>query len=153
MLGAGFSWLMRGKAPPEMPAFQPYRGKPAVRNDREGRGNDGIIRSPGSRLDPTRLRVSFLPPLLCIARGHRKPAPPPPVLTGASVATVSGVFLLGRKRFREYKKVFRDPGARSATWSFLLHWIGSDPGFPLDTAAGTLALALLSSSASDGTGN
>jgi hypothetical protein len=27
-------------------AFQPYRGKPAVRNDREGRGNVGIIRSP-----------------------------------------------------------------------------------------------------------
>src|SRR6516162_4135497 len=54
--GAGFSWLMRGKAPPEMPAFQPYRGKPAVRNDRESRGNDGIIRSPGSRLDSTRLR-------------------------------------------------------------------------------------------------
>src|SRR6516165_3073953 len=54
--GARFSWLMRGKAPPEMPAFQPYRGKPAVRNDRESRGNDGIIRSPGSRLDSTRLR-------------------------------------------------------------------------------------------------
>src|SRR6516165_2892604 len=54
--GAGLSWLMRGKAPPEMPAFQPYRGKPAVRNDRESRGNDGIIRSPGSRLDSTRLR-------------------------------------------------------------------------------------------------
>src|ERR1700688_2842594 len=29
-----------------MPAFQPYRGKPAVRNDREDRGNVGIIRSP-----------------------------------------------------------------------------------------------------------
>ena len=29
-----------------MPAFQPYWGKPAVRNDREGRGNVGIIRSP-----------------------------------------------------------------------------------------------------------
>ena len=57
MLGASFSWLLRGKALPEMPAFQPYRGKPAVRNDREGRGNDGIIRSPGSRLDSTRLRA------------------------------------------------------------------------------------------------
>jgi hypothetical protein len=34
------------KAPSEMPAFQPYRGKPAVRNDREDRGNVGIIRSP-----------------------------------------------------------------------------------------------------------
>ena len=51
MPGAGLSWLMCGKAPPYMPAFQPYRGKPAVRNDREGRGNDGIIRSPGSRLE------------------------------------------------------------------------------------------------------
>ncbi len=56
MPGAGLSGLMCGKAPPYMPAFQPYRGKPAVRNDREGRGNDGIIRSPGSRLDSTRLR-------------------------------------------------------------------------------------------------
>src|SRR6516162_3219103 len=54
--GSSLSWLMHGKAPPEMPAFQPYRGKPAVRNDREGRGNDGIIRSPGSRLDSTRRR-------------------------------------------------------------------------------------------------
>ena len=50
---------MCGKAPPDMPAFQPYRGKPAVRNDREGRGNDGIIRSPGSRLDSTRLRGAY----------------------------------------------------------------------------------------------
>ena len=30
----------------EQPAFQPYRGKPAVRNDRGDRGNVGIIRSP-----------------------------------------------------------------------------------------------------------
>ena len=36
-----------------MPAFQPYRGKPAVRNEREGRGNVGIIRSP--------VRASTLP--------------------------------------------------------------------------------------------
>jgi len=36
-----------------MPAFQ---SSPAVRNDREGRGNGGIIRTkPGPRLDPTRL--------------------------------------------------------------------------------------------------
>src|SRR5262249_15400906 len=35
------------------PAFQPYWGKPAVRNDREGRGNVGIIRSP--------VRASILP--------------------------------------------------------------------------------------------
>ena len=36
-----------------LPAFQPYRGKPAVRNDRERRGNVGIIRSP--------IRASTLP--------------------------------------------------------------------------------------------
>jgi len=36
-----------------MPAFQPYRGKPAVRNDRGDRGNVGIIRSP--------IRASILP--------------------------------------------------------------------------------------------
>jgi hypothetical protein len=53
MPGAGLSWLMSGKAPPYMPSFQPYRGKPAVRNDREGRGNVGIIRSP--------VRASTLP--------------------------------------------------------------------------------------------
>jgi hypothetical protein len=44
---------MRGKVLSYMPAFQPYRGKPAVRNDREGRGNIGIIRSP--------IRASTLP--------------------------------------------------------------------------------------------
>src|SRR5256885_8367494 len=36
-----------------MPASQPYGGNPAVRNDREGRGNVGIIRSP--------VRASTLP--------------------------------------------------------------------------------------------
>jgi hypothetical protein len=41
------------KVLPYMPALQPYRGKPAVRNDREGRGNVGIIRSP--------IRASTLP--------------------------------------------------------------------------------------------
>jgi hypothetical protein len=53
MPGAGLSRLVRGKVLLYMPAFQPYRGKPAVRNDREGRGNVGIIRSP--------LRASTLP--------------------------------------------------------------------------------------------
>jgi hypothetical protein len=53
MPGAGLNRLMCGKAPPYMPACQPYRGKPAVRNDREGRGNVGIIRSP--------VRASTLP--------------------------------------------------------------------------------------------
>jgi hypothetical protein len=45
-----------GKAPPERPAFQPYRGKLAVRNDRGDRGNVGIIRSP--------VRASILPDLI-----------------------------------------------------------------------------------------
>ena len=45
-----------------MPAFQPYRGKPAVRNVRGDRGNVGIIRSP--------VRASILPDLVDLkARG------------------------------------------------------------------------------------
>src|SRR5262249_39080761 len=43
MLGAVLSWRMFGKAPSKMSALQPYRGKPAVRNDRGDRGNVGII--------------------------------------------------------------------------------------------------------------
>ena len=53
MPGAGLSRPVRGKVLSYMPAFQPYRGKPAVRNDREDRGNVGIIRSP--------VRASILP--------------------------------------------------------------------------------------------
>jgi hypothetical protein len=53
MPGAGLSQQHPGKAPPEKPAFQPYWGKPAVRNDREDRGDVGIIRSP--------VRASILP--------------------------------------------------------------------------------------------
>src|SRR5580704_17232512 len=41
------------KAPLGKPAFQPYWGKLAVRNDRGDRGNVGIIRSP--------IRASILP--------------------------------------------------------------------------------------------
>ena len=37
---------MPGKGPSDKPALKPYRGKPAVRNFREGDGNVGIIRSP-----------------------------------------------------------------------------------------------------------
>src|SRR2546422_10267239 len=44
-------WI--GKARSERRAFQPYRGKPAVRNDRGDRGDVGIIRSP--------VRASVLP--------------------------------------------------------------------------------------------
>src|SRR5215471_12608124 len=51
--GSRLKPTMCEKVLPYMPAFQPYRGKPAVRNDREGRGNVGIIRSP--------IRASTLP--------------------------------------------------------------------------------------------
>jgi hypothetical protein len=54
MPGAGLSRPMCGKVLPYMPALQPYRGKPAVRNDREGRGNVGIIEARSApRLYPT----------------------------------------------------------------------------------------------------
>jgi hypothetical protein len=46
MPGAGLSDGYNGKALSDMPAFQPYWGKPAVRNDRGDGGNVGIIRSP-----------------------------------------------------------------------------------------------------------
>src|SRR5712691_4680598 len=62
MPGAGLSRPMRGKVLSYMPAFQPYRGKPAVRNDREGRGNVGIMRSP--------VRASTLPDLGLAAVAH-----------------------------------------------------------------------------------
>jgi len=35
-----------GKAPSDIPALKPYRGKPALRNFRGDGGNVGIIRSP-----------------------------------------------------------------------------------------------------------
>jgi hypothetical protein len=53
MPGADLSRRRAGKAPLGKPAFQPYWGKPAVRNDRGDRGNVGIIRSP--------IRASILP--------------------------------------------------------------------------------------------
>ena len=37
---------LAGKASSDIPALKPYRGKPAVRNFRGGKGNVGIIRSP-----------------------------------------------------------------------------------------------------------
>jgi hypothetical protein len=53
MPGAGLGDGRTGKALSDMPAFQPYSGKPAVRNDRGDSGNVGIIRSP--------LRATVLP--------------------------------------------------------------------------------------------
>src|SRR4051794_10539774 len=52
-VGSRLKPLTSGKAPPDRPAFQPYWGKPAVRNERGDRGNVGIIRSP--------VRASILP--------------------------------------------------------------------------------------------
>src|SRR6202045_682077 len=53
MPGAGLNRRISRKAPLGKPAFQPYWGKLAVRNDRGDRGNVGIIRSP--------IRASILP--------------------------------------------------------------------------------------------
>src|SRR5438128_12600511 len=46
MPGAGLTAEAFGKARPDRLALKPYRGKPAVRNFREGDGDVGIIRSP-----------------------------------------------------------------------------------------------------------
>src|SRR6266487_2992254 len=66
MLGAVLSWRCLGKAPSEMSALQPYRGKPAVRNDRGDRGNVGIIEARSApRSYPTGRS--------CANSGHYKP--------------------------------------------------------------------------------
>jgi hypothetical protein len=46
MLGASLTEARPGKALSDRPAFEPYRGKPAVRHLRGDEGNVGIIRSP-----------------------------------------------------------------------------------------------------------
>ena len=51
------SWTPHGKAPSDMPALEPYWGKPAVRNLRGDDGNVGIIRSP--------VRAIVLPDCTC----------------------------------------------------------------------------------------
>ena len=55
MPGAGLTSGTCAKALSDRPAFQPYWGKPTVRNDRGDGGNVGIIRSP--------LRATVLPDL------------------------------------------------------------------------------------------
>src|SRR6516162_532057 len=52
--GSSLKLAMFGKAPSEMSALQPYRGKPAVRNDR-GIEETSASSKPDPRLDPTRL--------------------------------------------------------------------------------------------------
>jgi hypothetical protein len=44
--GSELKRLAPRKVPSDTHTFQPYWGKPAVRNDRGDRGNVGIIRSP-----------------------------------------------------------------------------------------------------------
>jgi len=56
MSGADLSCGTSGKAPSDKPAFQPYWGKPAVRNDRGGSRKRRHHAKPDPRLDPTRLR-------------------------------------------------------------------------------------------------
>ena len=58
MPGAGLTAEAFGKVRPDRLALKPYRGKPAVRNFREGDGDVGIIRSP--------LRAIALPDLLLV---------------------------------------------------------------------------------------
>src|SRR4051794_40302688 len=73
--GSRLKPLTSGKAPPDRPAFQPYWGKPAVRNERGDRGNVGIIRSP--------VRASILPDLAMAAaeQGAMPPSPNSEVMT------------------------------------------------------------------------
>src|SRR5215467_9838173 len=73
-VGSRLKRVKARKAPSEKPAFQPYRGKPAVRNDRGDRGNVGIIRSP--------VRASILPdPKFAFPR-----VPPPHAVDAARIA-------------------------------------------------------------------
>jgi len=63
--GSSLKLAMFGKAPSEMSALQPYRGKPAVRNDRGDRGNVGIIEARSApRSYPTAggaIKIASLP--------------------------------------------------------------------------------------------
>src|SRR5215469_11341039 len=61
MLGASLTEARPGKALSDMPAFEPYWGKPAVRHLRGDDGNVGIIRSPVRAIVlPDRDRSTYL---------------------------------------------------------------------------------------------
>jgi len=69
MLGAGLSCRRSRKAPLGKPTFQPYWGKPAVRNDRGDRGDVGIIRSPPrASILPDSHSRTFVAPVCCGAQ-------------------------------------------------------------------------------------
>ena len=94
MPGAGLSRSMRGKVLPYMPAFQPYRGKPAVRNDREGRGNVGIIEARSApRLYPTAggAQQGASLPRCCARQSWCDPAGASPAQVRGSVRLVASV--------------------------------------------------------------
>src|SRR5438034_9587478 len=61
MPGAGLTAEAFGKVRPDRLALKPYRGKPAVRNFREGDGNVGIIRSPVRAIAPPDFRGRLRP--------------------------------------------------------------------------------------------
>jgi hypothetical protein len=92
--GSRLKPAMRGKVLSYMPAFQPYRGKPAVRNDREGRGNVGIIRSPlrASTLPDCGGRSAMsVPTAMCARQSWCDPAGASPVQVRSSVRLVASV--------------------------------------------------------------
>src|SRR6516165_6225387 len=69
-VGSRLKRVKARKAPSEKPAFQPYRGKPAVRNDRGDRGKE----------QPTRPQSS----------GVQVPAPPIACLRAVSISDARG---------------------------------------------------------------
>src|SRR6266568_5028509 len=93
MQGAGLSCRQSGKAPLGKPAFQPYWGKPAVRNDRGDRGNVGIIRSP--------IRASILPDYIMAHLGRADPRGKCPLTGGKRTP-------FGAKADEESKRYERD---------------------------------------------
>src|SRR5215468_4149656 len=73
MLGASLTAARSGKALSDMPALEPYRGKPAVRNLRGDDGNVGIIRSPVRAIvlpdrEPTATGATKLPTLPTVTK-------------------------------------------------------------------------------------
>ena len=84
-----------GKAPLGKPAFQPYWGKPAVRNDRGDRGNVGIIRSP--------VRASILPDSRICSGARKTPNPASREVPNTQKRTVTVGFFRDRHRPRHLR--------------------------------------------------
>jgi hypothetical protein len=76
MPGVGLNSATDRKASPERSALKPYWGKPAVRNFREGDGNNGIIRSPSSAFtlldrEPGDLQYALVAGSRPVREGHK----------------------------------------------------------------------------------